>query len=269
MSGAVSAPLQELFLSQSSRKVPYEMQVVQDLTDISGLFDSGSYVWGDDNFLTVLTRSAMTSTALSSIQPRLWQRSSSLCGNTTLSPAGDFADQWCTVGGSSLLEMTMLQEPFFAPLPSNFSTGLVRQFSPRINSSSHLSNISSSDWPTNCDTRQNSFFARYGNLSDTWSWNITLCMPANYSNPFVHSTRLRQDFSELLYVNISVTGFEGLIGNETISALYKVDLATTVGYFELPNYMNGQTAGPLLTVDPQSLCGRDCAPQGYQDTSIS
>lgn len=85
-------------------------------------------------------------------------------------------------------------------------------------------------------------------------------MPTNYSNSVIQNTRMRQDFSESLYVNVSLNGFFEFISNT--SALYKVDLNTTIGYFEMPNFMNGLKPGPLLEVDPGRLCGKDCNEQG-------
>lgn len=75
------------------------------------------------------------------------------------------------------------------------------------------------------------------------------------------ATRDRQDFSEELFLSISFDGTSYMPVNETPNrqkTLYKITLHTTAGYFELPNYMNGELPGPLLDYDPTKHCGDDC-----------
>lgn len=89
-------------------------------------------------------------------------------------------------------------------------------------------------------------------------------MPANVTQSPWRPTRNRQDFSEELYLKVSVS-FP--IDNIPPDNAYKITLNTTAGYFELPNYMNGGTAGPLLDEDPNNICGNHCLPQGYKDNN--
>lgn len=47
---------------------------------------------------------------------------------------------------------------------------------------------------------------------------------------------------------------------------FRVTLDTTAGYFELPSYLNGQKAGPLLPDGPKSQeCGNACFAQGIDE----
>lgn len=44
---------------------------------------------------------------------------------------------------------------------------------------------------------------------------------------------------------------------------FKMSLNTTAGYFELPNYKNGQLPGPLLSDDPELHCDEQCTRQHF------
>jgi len=80
----------------------------------------------------------------------------------------------------------------------------------------------------------------------------------------------RQDFSETLYLNISIVAFGKTDPDDPQAngGIYKLTVNTTAGYFELPNYMNGQQAGPLVEGNPNDYCGLDCAPRGYDNASL-
>ena len=88
-------------------------------------------------------------------------------------------------------------------------------------------------------------------------------MPADMTESPWKETRRRQDFSETLYLTLSVTGSYGI--NFGPGGYYKITLNTTAGFFELPNYMNGQIPGPLIDGEPEEYCGHDCESQGYTD----
>lgn len=83
-------------------------------------------------------------------------------------------------------------------------------------------------------------------------------MPANQLLPVWNVTRERQDISEKLYMRFNISG-------QTVSFLAIVN--TTSGYFELPNYMNGQSPGQLLKVDPETLCSSSLSCQ-FSDVHV-
>lgn len=165
---------------------------------------------------------------------------------------------WSGVGGDS----------FVAQLPSGFNTGVLQQFLPRIDSSTDYAAINTDDYPANCSTMSGAFFVQYSNFSDgldSGSWAIEACIP-KATSPW-QSTRKRQDFSESLFLNLTLTQNVSRVGytvpaSPAVGSLYRLTLNTTAGYFELPNYVNGQSAGNLLPGGPdEDTCGSSCAPQ--------
>lgn len=95
--------------------------------------------------------------------------------------------------------------------------------------------------------------------------------------PAWSNTYRRQDFTEVLYLNISVMGYEDAgettqsFDSPTTGGVFKITADTTAGYFELPNYMNGGQAGPLIdgVPDDDDHCGFDCERQVYGSSMIS
>ena len=141
----------------------------------------------------------------------------------------------------------------------------------------HYVNISAADFPTGCDTTAGALSIRQSNTpvnvtDGVLSWAVHACMPADLRVSPWTNTRARQDFTEELYLNVSLS--EALRSQVEdgdlfmpISQYFRVTVDTTAGYFELPNYMNGQTAGPLLKHDPSAECGNSCQAQGSGSTS--
>lgn len=94
-------------------------------------------------------------------------------------------------------------------------------------------------------------------------------MPGNQSVSPWKAQHTRQDFREEMYLNINIS-----LGDDESSSTHagvyysKISVDTTAGFFELPNYMNGGIAGPLLEDDPSNYCGLDCQLQAGLDTGI-
>lgn len=226
----------------------------------------------DENLVTVMTRNAL-STSNTAPQARLWQNDfncSSLDGNIT---------EQCLLGAATLGQISELSNSYFAQLPAGFHTGVIKQFLPRMNSSVQWEPIPVEAMPVGCGALPDSYYIHYSN--STWppqsdwrliggapkNWSIEACMPGNQSVPPWSDTYDRQDFTEELYLNISVMGYDWLEawgepqGSPYYGGLFKVTSNTTAGYFELPNHMNGGKAGLLIDTDPFSLCGSDCMSQ--------
>jgi hypothetical protein len=101
-------------------------------------------------------------------------------------------------------------------------------------------------------------------------------MPANQSVSPWKNTTTRQDFTEELFLNISIIGYE--LDEEVYrlrerddlvtGGTFRVTSMTTAGYFELPNYMNGGRSGPIIDGEPDDSkhCGIDCERQIYDDS---
>ncbi|KAJ6529670.1 hypothetical protein B0H19DRAFT_1274063 [Mycena capillaripes] len=171
--------------------------------------------------------------------------------------------------------MSQLEDPFFAQLPSEFSTGVIRQFAPRINSTARRENITKDEFPQGCDALPGAFYVRYENVSalnDFPGFAFEACMPANMSAAPWRATRDRQDFSEMLYLAVNLTTAAGWALQVPKGAYFtRITVNTSAGFFELPNYMNGGIAGPLLAEDPTvrapGKCDVDCETQTFDNLS--
>lgn len=234
------APLQSIFLTARTIKTPTLSSQVYDLIDVMDLMQ---HQFPDNNLVPMQVRNTLTSIgSVNEPQARLWTQ------REPNSSSSNF--------GSSLGSMADLRDPFLSQLTPTFSSGLIRQFMFRVNSSVSRENVSSSDFPINCKDLPGAFYASYGYVRpvkyvDEGNWTITACMPANQTFSPWKPVRSRQDFSEVLYLQLSVDGWAN--GNE--HGTFKITTNTTGGYFELPNYMNGNLPGPLLSDDPSYSCG--------------
>lgn len=277
--GAVLSPLQEILLSTKTIKTPVLAQEISSLFDIPNL--SAAHLFGtakgrDTNFITTFTQNALLTASNVEPQSQLWQGSGFTCGTlgivecgldpTCLNEIQHYFDTTCGQG-NTLGNLSILVDPFLAELPNGFSSGLIRQFIPRINSTANYESIPASEWPTGCDQLPGAFFADYSdvvfyNTTRDVKWAIQTCMPADLTQSPWKTTRARQDFSEELYINITGGSFQP-------DGFYRVTVKTTAGYFELPNYMNNLAPGPLLEQAPDYLCGSDCQSEGEDRFSPS
>lgn len=271
--GGVITPLQELFLSSKTIKAPTFPQMVFDLVDIPDMFQQDSLPELDPNLITLMTRSALSSSRNDQPQAMMWQGAGFTCNLLQLSTMGPNGEGLATpeacVAGSTFGNMSTLQDPFLAQLTNGYSTGVISQFIPRFNSSATYENITgdANAWPVNCDTIPGSFWAEYG---DGENWSVQVCMPANMIKSPWKNTRNRQDFSEQLFLNITIN--ENAVDPESeptppTGEQFRLTMNTTAGYFELPNYMNGNVAGPLLEEDPNTICGLECLGEGFNETN--
>jgi hypothetical protein len=139
---------------------------------------------------------------------------------------------------------------FVATLEQGTSTGVLRQHIARLNSSVTCERIERSAFPSPCPGEKP--FTR--TLSH--EKNLTrICVPGKRgSSPWTMS-RSRQDIHEELFLDIleecelgtlRLNDFRNLTSDFTLHCT----AATTRGYFELGNYRNNQTWGPLLSTWP-------------------
>ncbi|KAJ6566051.1 hypothetical protein B0H19DRAFT_940421, partial [Mycena capillaripes] len=250
--GGIIAPLQQLYLSTATIKTPtwpIGMPQIIDLMDHFG--DSApSFDYGKT---TAVLRDHLASAGTTTPQAQLWSRSTT-CNTPIL--GGNLAQLECAIAGGqyTFSNMSLLEDPFFAQVPSGFSTGLIRQFVPRINSTARQENITKDEFPQGCDALPGAFYVRYENVSapnDFPGFAFEACMPANMSAAPWRATRDRQDFSEVLYLAVNLTTAAGLDPQVPTGAYFtRIRVNTSAGFFELPNYMNGGIAGPLLVEDP-------------------
>ncbi|KAL9622815.1 MAG: hypothetical protein Q9160_002934 [Pyrenula sp. 1 TL-2023] len=268
--GGIISPIQQVFLTTKTIKTPTWPQLIPDLLDIPDQWWYLKYSdYSDSNLVTVKTRSALISATNTQPQASLWQGAGFAC---SMLDVLKLADNKTTSGsvpracgkGATFGNMSTLTDPFLAELPSGYSTGVIRQFAPRFNSTAKYEAISQEDFPTDCQNQHGAFWVEYGNLTsndfDESTFSLTACMPSDQSKSPWKNTRDRQDFSEELYINVSIvhTAWPDVRPSPAGGDLFKVTANTTAGYFELPNYMNNGVPalglstvinkGPLLTV---------------------
>ncbi|KAI7369172.1 hypothetical protein KC354_g2121 [Hortaea werneckii] len=283
--GAVIAPLTQVFLSTKTIKVPAYPSQSEDVMDIMDYFaDADKYSYEEDwenednNRVSLQTRSFLTSASTYDLQPRIWQESYN-CSWDMQSQKDKQLPDACKTGGTTFGVLSLLKAPYLAQLPKDYNTGVVRQFIPRFNVSISRENITEQGMPSECNVDQPGiFYVNYANEAkmepEIWpagEWGLEACMPDHQGTSPWKATRSRQDFTETLYMKLKTirqqsTTFPDVPQTSAGDHIFKITLNTTAGYFELPNYMNGQTAGPLLTDGPRFHCGVDCPGQeNYRD----
>jgi hypothetical protein len=239
--GLIIFPIQSVFLSSQSVKVRTLTQQSASIYDFSparSLYSSHNT--GKD---VLRVRNALNKANGDIYQPNLWSNNSGV--------------QFLTLNDLS-------SQTYYSQVPSGFNTGLIRQFAPRVNSTATYETIRASDFPVDCSSRPGAFYADYSSSysprtysTSSYSWGVTACMPANMTKSPWQMARNRQDFSEVLYLNMTQEEYRS--GN--YQYLFQVTVNTTAGFFELPNYMNKGVPGPLLDQDPVELCDQHCLSQ--------
>ncbi|QMW44316.1 hypothetical protein G4B11_007736 [Aspergillus flavus] len=272
--GGLISPLQQIFLSTETIKTPtYPMHIglLMDIPEKLTVQSTGA------SQVVALTRKSIESTSANDLSSQLWVGNDS-CPNarTDMGDINTNGVMLCDFGGSRWGNMSLFSDPFLAELPKYFNTGLIQQFLPRFNTTARYENISFADFPTNCDTIAGALSIRHRDadrpLGDGLdSWAVHACMPNDLRKSPWRKTRARQDFTEELYLNISISQAMQHLMERPLAPnpqLFRVTLDTTAGYFELPNYMNGNKAGPLLLDSPSKECGNACLAQGMGNFSI-
>jgi hypothetical protein len=258
--GGLLAPIEQIFLSTATIKTPVWPQLIPNIFDIPDAFGE-QYDTGDSNINVALLRHTLASTNTMEPQARLWQAAGQSCNALDVLEGGEPFAQSCATG-NTFGNVSTLGDPFVAQLPSGYSTGLIRQYLPRFASTAVYEAISQHDWPSAaaCDGAQGAFSVKYSNTTYyPWvsSWALEACMPGNLTHSPWLPSRDRQSFTETLYINVSLVDYQ-FASQEQEVTYYRVTVNTTAGYFELPNYMNGNVAGPLLEKSPESICQKDC-----------
>ncbi|PGH12453.1 hypothetical protein AJ79_04289 [Helicocarpus griseus UAMH5409] len=270
--GVSIAPLQGLFVSYKAIKVPDKPDVMYGLMDIPKIADFLNHNYRFEESVEQL-RSKLMSAHNEDPQFRLW--SSQLgCGG----PLGDInnknnseTSRACTTSGHYTFgSMSNLSDPFWAQMPSGFSTGHFRQFAPRFNYTARYEDIVGDAFPPECNPNSEALFFHYENATEDGGYNVDVCMPAAITTPSPwKATYGRQDFSEELYVRMNLKWERDGLHYSFVPGNYsfKITLNTTASYFELPNYMNGQLPSPILDNGPDRDCGWQCPGQTFNDAS--
>lgn len=140
---------------------------------------------------------------------------------------------------------------WFAPLSSNTSTGLTsNQYIPRVNCSAEIQNMTADEFPSDC-SENSVFYAAYTYPNSNFNLSLEVCLPGSDGQSPWLDTNGRQDFTEVLYVNLnSSLTLSPEQSDEALKSYmkpFKIIMNTSAGLFELPNVKNGQIPGPLLS----------------------
>ncbi|KAJ5681713.1 uncharacterized protein N7477_001653 [Penicillium maclennaniae] len=247
--GAITYPIQSLFLTTEIIKIPTEPSNRAAISDFNTKDSKYISTLNSQAGLDVLqARSALSQADRSTYYPNIWSNDSGV--------------QFLTLHGLS-------SDNFYSQLPSGFNTGLLRQFAPRVNSTATYETIAAEQFPANCSTESGALYLDYQSSydfddADTSYYGLIACMPASSTKSRWQMTRDRQDFTEVLYLNLTgsdIAAFSSAEYSYITQYLYKITVNTTSGYFELPNYMNDNIAGPLLETDPENFCDEKCMVQ--------
>jgi hypothetical protein len=255
--GAAISPVQQIFLSFQTIKrasYPVDLTHIRDFTDLFP-YPGFAALDPDTGLLAARLRATLTSADDTMVQPRLWSASTGTVSlDEVISGDGSYSP-FQTKSQNTLANLSTITEPFWAEIPSGTNTGTLQQFAPRINSTATWEDNPSGVLPEDCNSSSDAFYLRY-EYADMFQYSVEICMPGNMSQSPWKNQMSRQDISEDLYLKMNFSGnYDAAISNLGAQAgtySSKVALHTTTGYFELPNYANGQVPGPLIEGNPFS-----------------
>lgn len=238
--GAVIWPIQAGLVSSRVIKVQGGDDYYYSLVDLADLNKTSEYL-PSASHVAMWTARAMEDYEWYPSTPHLW------VGGTC---PDDYRDD--CADSPSLERWTTMPDPFFAELPSDSHTGVRRQFAPRVNFTTEFTclNRSTWEWPAECDDKKAMLFDyndQTTHVGPYAPWSIRACMPPDSTSSPWKATRERQDFKETLYIN--ATG-DPIVYHNDDDCLAKIEVKTTAGMFEMPNYMNDDKPGPLLAKNP-------------------
>lgn len=253
--GFAVSPVQQLFLSFQTVKRPHSnYQYLTQITYISDLYTASGGEWQDNGLNIVKLRSKLATATTKEVQPRLWSRDNATISKWDYSWTRDSDDTLLAKSQNTLVNITGNPDLFWAQLPSTTNTGLVQQFAPRINSTAKWENVTNDMLPANCNPSSDALYIQYMyQYYEIFGYDIEICMPRNMTKSPWNNERSRQDFGEELYLRMNFSSNGSLSSPKYVEAgIYtkKLSLRTTLGNFELPNYANGGTPGPLIDGNP-------------------
>ncbi|KAJ5610595.1 hypothetical protein N7510_007314 [Penicillium lagena] len=254
--GFAISPVQQLFISYKTIKrvqsISTDLGIINQISD---LFPSGDDGGGGDGLSTVKLRSSLASAVNDEVQTRLWSRNNDTVSLEDRVENAEAYSMLETKSQNTLANLSIITDPFWAELPSSTTTGLLRQFAPRINSTARWESNTDAMLPADCHPSSDALYLHYMyQWDDVFGYDIQICMPGNVSKSPWKNQNNRQDIYEELYLRMNFSNSEssGLAPVGVNSGIYsrKLTLQTTMGYFELPNYANGGFPGPLIEGDP-------------------
>ncbi|KAH8432954.1 uncharacterized protein LDX57_010588 [Aspergillus melleus] len=237
---------------------------IANLVDIPSKFDDPR-----PNNAVLTTRKALETVWAYDGLSELWAGNNKSC--STPGDMDESASNGCRQPDLTWGSLLDLQDPYIAQLANGFITGLIRQTVPRINSTAQYKTISEDGFPVDCDSLDWGLSYKYSNFTNNsngdLAWSVHACMPVDLRISPWKKTRDRQDYSEELFLNITMSEdlwelVDRANSKGPYSRTFRVTVTTTAGYFELPNYMNDRTPGPLMERIPEAFCDEECVYQG-------
>ncbi len=263
--GAALSPAISRLAAPTSIKVPTnstEIYPLLGLDDLLGVPGSGF----TNNFLPL--REALTTGSSLEYQPRLWQHEPLNCSDDARFDGDDYTTRSpteCRFGGLTYETLGSVPDAWISQLPNGFSVGVrERQYLPRVNSSVTVENVNilppacldgSAALVINHEGKAPEEDGEGGSIL-THHWWIKACVPEyTILSPFEY-TGNKQTISETLYLDL----YSLNLVTTKAQGVFKITVDTTLGYFELPSYANGEVPGPLLTnhsIPPDPVTRRD------------
>lgn len=178
--------------------------------------------------------SGLTTFSVYHFEPRLWADPSYLDTDGTLSDpvSRQMPFFW--------LEHMQAPNFFVSSAPNGTETGVLREHAIRLNSSVSCELIPKHKFPTPCPGPRPFHTSLSNRLMD-----VRICVPGEYGVTPWSLSRNRQDISEELFIDFE-DRTPGLKSYVSKPFTIQCKASTSRGYFELGNYKNGQTYGPLL-----------------------
>lgn len=204
---------------------------------------------------------------LTDSQPSLWSTTAGTMNVTSLVAALENANDASDYPSLS-------QDLFSSALPVGTDTGILRYLETRLNTSISCVLVPQANFPESCKGLH-PFERKFSNIRNTTdpysfgSWDYPryrgrLCAPGNIgASPWSPDAK-RQDIYEELWIDFQFTNMSDVTASwagpgyprsvySRANITQRCTSNSTLGYFELPNYWNGHTVGPLLAeVSPNS-----------------
>ena len=254
--GAALSPAISQLSAVVNIKVPASSPTVtsvNNLMNMQDLLHQGNTLVPDDEATILKLRNLLKAPNLNQIQAELWVPHNESCiGPKDWNPGlASFRSRCDTGGFLTYLNVADETEVWQSQLSNGFATGIKsKQYLPRVNSSVSIELIDR--MPPSCTPVNAALLLSYAGTSTSistefgdfrqYDWSVQACVPEYPTTSMYNETDNAQTFIETAYLDLYTFNSMG----RGLHNITKITMSTTVGYFELPNYSNGNVPGPLL-----------------------
>ncbi|RMJ24569.1 hypothetical protein PHISP_04556 [Aspergillus sp. HF37] len=169
--GLAIAPLQQAFMHTKTIKTPTIPLISDCVMDIPHHIDMDYEDQANTAPILMMCKDLESATP-AQFEPLLWSGANTANTSCTLDRKQSVHEiegvipRHCFETEKTLRGTYELPHPFLAQLPRGYSTGLVRQFLPRVNSSVTYE-VAEEGFPANCDQIPGAYFVQYSNNTET------------------------------------------------------------------------------------------------------